>query len=432
MLRVPPPLPRWMNLLFPYTMMVWALLGGVMVLVGLTFYLLNLRTHPLSLARSFLVTVKVRFYSITDERHWKKLDVRLRCGEVRSSILIRVLGGLCSLVCKTCFLHYILLPSPPDGVLGRWATLVVVLYGWDESLGGHTRYTTSRVVQAPSTTRHLFAPMSACLGWRQGMVGQSVGHVPVSWVSRSFLGLWWFVMLVLDISYTCNLIAVLTVPVYSARIHSFEQLAQSDLRVCMLDYGEFVPEALLTSTDTSLATIGAKVDLSPEDKTLRFSGEEACVEQVMAGTHAHIETFSYLKILYRILGGNADVYHLKVQLYQGNLAFLFRKSTPWRHKFNMGLQRLVEAGLVYKWHSQIMDKFPAGKGERREREPTELTLGHLQSSFLILGLGAGLAVVIFLVEFFLYPRQASLAKPRGGAYTVYVLQCSAEHDNRPR
>ena len=71
MLRVPPPLPRWMNLLFPYTMMVWALLGGVMVLVGLTFYLLNRRTNPLSLAGSFLVTVMVRFYYIRVERRWK-------------------------------------------------------------------------------------------------------------------------------------------------------------------------------------------------------------------------------------------------------------------------------------------------------------------------------------------------------------------------
>lgn len=131
----------------------------------------------------------------------------------------------------------------------------------------------------------------------------------------------------------------------------------------MLDYGEFVPEALLTSTDVSLATIGAKVDLVPENYDLRFSGEEACVEKVVAGTHAHIETFSYLRILYRILGVNSDVYHLKAQLYQGNLAFFFRKGTPWRHRFNIGLQRLVEAGLVYKWHSQIMDKFPVGNGE---------------------------------------------------------------------
>lgn len=62
------------------------------------------------------------------------------------------------------------------------------------------------------------------------MVMQSVDRVPASWVSRSFLGLWWFSMLVLDISYTCNLIAVLTVPAYPARIHTVEQLADSDYK----------------------------------------------------------------------------------------------------------------------------------------------------------------------------------------------------------
>lgn len=59
------------------------------------------------------------------------------------------------------------------------------------------------------------------------MVMQSVSRVPASWVSRSFLSLWWFAMLVLDISYTCNLIAVLTVPSYPARIHTFDKLAAS-------------------------------------------------------------------------------------------------------------------------------------------------------------------------------------------------------------
>lgn len=62
------------------------------------------------------------------------------------------------------------------------------------------------------------------------MVMQSMERLPASWVSKSFLGLWWFVMLVLDISYTCNLIAVLTVPAYPARIHTFQQLADSKLR----------------------------------------------------------------------------------------------------------------------------------------------------------------------------------------------------------
>lgn len=131
----------------------------------------------------------------------------------------------------------------------------------------------------------------------------------------------------------------------------------------MLDYGEFVPEALLISTDESLAKMGAKMELVPESNTLEYSGTEGCVERVVAGTHAQVETNSYIKIVYRSLGVNSKVYNMKPQLYRGHLALLYRKHTPWRHKFSKGVQRLVEAGLVYKWHEEIMDSFPGGEGE---------------------------------------------------------------------
>lgn len=58
-----------------------------------------------------------------------------------------------------------------------------------------------------------------------------------------------------------------------------------------------------------------------------------------------------------------------------------------------------------------------------EQEPEELTLAHLQSSFMILGMGSVVALLVFLGEFFLHSRPASrrsLAKPGGGAYTVFL------------
>lgn len=131
----------------------------------------------------------------------------------------------------------------------------------------------------------------------------------------------------------------------------------------MLDYGEFVPDALLASTDASLATMGAKMDLVPENDNMEFYNAEACVELVLAGTHAQVETFSYLQHLYHRFKADSKVYSLTPQLYKGNLVFLFKKHTPWRHKFNRGLQRLLEAGLSFKWHEEIMDKITGGEGE---------------------------------------------------------------------
>lgn len=125
----------------------------------------------------------------------------------------------------------------------------------------------------------------------------------------------------------------------------------------MLDYGEFVPEALAKSTHPVLAKLGTKLDLVPTDGSLPYEGEEHCVERVVAGTHAHVETYSYLLLLFRSLGHSGQVYPLKEQLYPGNLAFFFAKNTPWKYKFDIGMRRLVEAGLVWHWYSELMEDY---------------------------------------------------------------------------
>lgn len=123
----------------------------------------------------------------------------------------------------------------------------------------------------------------------------------------------------------------------------------------MLDYGEFVPEALTTSSHPVLAKLGTKMDLVPTDVTLTYEGEEHCVEKVVTRTHAHVETYSYLRLLFRYLGHN-DTYTLQEQLYLGNLAFFYTKNTPWKHKFDTGIRRIVEAGMVWHWYSDIMQE----------------------------------------------------------------------------
>lgn len=62
----------------------------------------------------------------------------------------------------------------------------------------------------------------------------------------------------------------------------------------MLDYGNFVPEALLISNHTSLSVLGKKMKLEPfqeENMYLNLTND------VKAGTHALVEAFSYLVYL---------------------------------------------------------------------------------------------------------------------------------------
>lgn len=124
----------------------------------------------------------------------------------------------------------------------------------------------------------------------------------------------------------------------------------------MLDYGEFVPEELATSKHPILARLGSKLDLVPSIASLPHEGEEGCVELAMARTHAHIEAHSYIRSVYRDLGHGSHIYSLKEELYVGNLAYYFTKHTPWKYKFDIGMRRLIEAGLVWHWYSDIMQE----------------------------------------------------------------------------
>ncbi|KAK3875539.1 hypothetical protein Pcinc_019588 [Petrolisthes cinctipes] len=296
MLRDPPPLPQWQGILYPYTGVVWASVGGVVILATLAYYFASIRELRLSPIESFMIVL-------------------------------------------------------------------------------------------------------------QSLMNQSVSQEPRVWVSRGLLGLWLLATWVLRVSYTCNLMAFITVPVLQPPLTKLEQLAEADLRLCMLDYGEFVPEALATSTHPILARLGAKLDLVPTDGSLTYEGEEYCVEMVVAGTHAHVETYSYLRLLFRDLGHH-DVYTLREQLYLGNLAFFFTKNTPWEYKFDVGMRRLVEAGLVWQWYSEIMEE-DRHSGKVRESRLPVLSLSHLQGPFLLLAVGAGLATIALLAERLLHPNTTS-------------------------
>ncbi|CAL4078548.1 unnamed protein product, partial [Meganyctiphanes norvegica] len=99
----------------------------------------------------------------------------------------------------------------------------------------------------------------------QSLFNQGLYKLPTALHLRIFFTFWWLTALVIAVSYTSNLIAVLTIPAAAKRIHTPEELADSDLRLCMLDYGEFVPEALKTSSDRTFRILGNKMDLAPED-----------------------------------------------------------------------------------------------------------------------------------------------------------------------
>ncbi|XP_068246679.1 ionotropic receptor 21a-like [Palaemon carinicauda] len=144
---------------------------------------------------------------------------------------------------------------------------------------------------------------------RQSVSLQSTGR---AW-QRVWLASWWAGCIIISTAYTGNLIAFLTVPAYPSRVETVPQLAKSDLRVTMQDYGEFVPEALKKSSDRDFYTIGHKMDLFAVEDTLGLHYQKG-VDGVMARTHALLETYSYLMNVQVVHDVLKETYLMKEQI----------------------------------------------------------------------------------------------------------------------
>ncbi|XP_076031104.1 ionotropic receptor 21a-like [Oratosquilla oratoria] len=183
------------------------------------------------------------------------------------------------------------------------------------------------------------------------MVRQSVSNAPTSWAwMRVWLGPWWLASIIVSLAYTCNLIAFLTIPVYPERIETVSDLAKADVRITMQDYGNFVPRALLASNDESLKTLGEKLDLFGYGVGYVPGGR-----MVLAGTHALIETKSYLFNQQIILNLSKTSYIMKDEVYSGHLSWFLPKNTPYTDRISRSLQSLREGGILLKLYREHME-----------------------------------------------------------------------------
>ncbi|XP_045614583.2 probable glutamate receptor [Procambarus clarkii] len=235
-----------------------------------------------------------------------------------------------------------------------------------------------------------------------GVVCQGVKQrLEATW-TRLWLGCWLLACVILTTAYTGNLVAFLSVPVYPTRIETVEQLAASGLRICMQDYGSFVPAALKVSTDPALYTLGNKMDLFP----YAYLNFDVGFKWVVSNTHSLLDTYSYLVNIVDHYGITDDVYFMKEMVYPGYVSWILRKNCPYTPLLVEALTRLQEAGLVdYEYNTRMAkvrgrdqvghDKVSAGRS---------LQLGQLLGAFMLWALGLTAAALVLLVEFLVHSR----------------------------
>ncbi|XP_066981968.1 glutamate receptor ionotropic, delta-2-like [Macrobrachium rosenbergii] len=230
-----------------------------------------------------------------------------------------------------------------------------------------------------------------------GVVNQSVHYTVANSWSRLYTGWWWLCALIITCGYTSNLIAFLTVPVFPTRIETVDQLAASGLRVCMQDYGNFLPEALKVSTDPSLYKLGHNLDLFP----YAYLSFEIGFSWVLNNTHAVVDTYSYLVYLLEHHNHTDETYMMKEHVYPGYLAWFLKMNCPFTNVITNALQSLVEAGLVDQLYTKHMSKVLRKDKNPQDKisEGKSLQLAQLLGAFMLLGLGVGVASIVFVFEY---------------------------------
>ncbi|XP_053634342.2 glutamate receptor-like [Cherax quadricarinatus] len=241
------------------------------------------------------------------------------------------------------------------------------------------------------------------------LVNQELTVLPRAQWQRLFLASWLFYCFILTTAYIANLIAFVTTPVFPERLHTLHQLAHSNYRLAMVNYGDFVPEALRSSKSDEYTRLWRKLDLCQEyNEVLALMTQQ---------THAFVELYSYSKVLLKTQYQLNHTYMMKEQLYPSYFAWLYPKNTAWRYKFDQGVRHLVEAGLVSHWYKEKIEELLGRDREKWERVEARqqrkkkgpLNLHHLEGVFFILVISWAASAVVLLLELLFHSSLTSTA-----------------------
>lgn len=136
------------------------------------------------------------------------------------------------------------------------------------------------------------------------------------------------------------------------------------------------------------------------------------VHMAFSDTRKHSHTFpmcanTFRRKMWILNQAYFQIHIAREDFFPGGFGWAFPKGSPYRMKFDQLFQRLIEAGLIDKWMSDLIQLSASKKrdGPGNENEtlrdrngPKPFTVYHLQGVFFITIGGFGLAAVTFLIE----------------------------------
>ncbi|MPC43323.1 Glutamate receptor 1 [Portunus trituberculatus] len=251
----------------------------------------------------------------------------------------------------------------------------------------------------------------------QDMVGIFLGQGLPYWLSSSsssrvVVTTWLIFAFIIATAYRSNLTAALTLPKYSSRPETLQEIVDTVDMVTLPAYGEQHRKFYSQSKSPLFQALGRLMKPGP---SLMEGLKKALVEK-----SCHTEARKYLQ--YEILDkfterdGSTRLYVSSGSIYPSPSAWPIPHDAPYKAHLNRWIITTLEAGLYEKWIADLLRETKL-KSQRRQRQrlasewseeeagmeklsegPPILTLSHTQGGFIILMLGLILATFAFIQE----------------------------------
>jgi hypothetical protein len=218
-------------------------------------------------------------------------------------------------------------------------------------------------------------------------------HVhPRGLIMRFVFICWVIYCLQISTAYKSSLISSLTNPHLEPAILNMKQLANSRLKfqytVGLLDYFDDTADANMRKIRNSLRFCD---EVTVCLKNLASTAEIALVNDKSFVEYLIPQQFidSNGRPLLQPMHQEVLSYHIVMILSKGNLLL---------ERFDELISRIVEGGLMVKWARDIMYTRAVGAVSQESGGGRRLSMAHLQSMFVLLLIGEGLALMVFMVE----------------------------------
>ncbi|KAJ6743811.1 GLUTAMATE RECEPTOR 2.9 [Salix viminalis] len=222
----------------------------------------------------------------------------------------------------------------------------------------------------------------------RGSASHQAGERVVSNLSRAVIIIWCFVVLILTQSYTASLASLLTVEQLQPTITDVRELIKKEEYVGYQD-GSFVRGLLL---DLGFKESKLRVYSSPEECHHLFSKG--------SGNGGIAAAFDELPIIKLILSSYCSKYTMiDLNIKTGGLGFVFPRGSPLVPHISRAILNVTEGDKMKQIENAWFGKKSSCPESSTSISSKRLSLKSFWGLFLIAGLAASLALIIFLVMF---------------------------------